>query len=77
MKDKETPGINPQKFEIVLDKEWQEGKVHYIAGFDDYEEEKPINTYNKIKRFLGLYYKIKERQSHVSVSCLFIKNNDN
>lgn len=58
-------GTNPQTFEIVLNEDFQ--KYKYICGFDDYEEEKPINTYNKIKRFLGLHYKVKERQSHVSV----------
>lgn len=67
MKDKGTPGINPQKFEIVLDKEWQEGKVHYIAGFDCYEKERCINFYHKIRKFLGLKYKVKEFNSKVSV----------
>lgn len=67
MKDKETPGINPQKFQIVLDREWQEGKVHYIAGFDDYEEERCINFYHKIRKFLGLKYKVKESTSKVNI----------
>lgn len=48
----EMVGINLQTFEIILDKEWQKGK--YVIGFDDYEEEHiPINTFNKIKEFLG------------------------
>lgn len=72
MTDKEIPGINPQKFEIILNREWQEGKVQFIAGFDDYKKVECLNFYHKIRKFLGLKYKIKDR----NINCTIFKVTD-
>jgi hypothetical protein len=58
----EMVGINPKNFEITLDKDWKQ--FNYIIGYDPYEEDHiPINTYNKIKKFLGLKFKKIESKS--------------
>lgn len=67
MTDKEIPGINPQKFEIILNREWQEGKVQFIAGFDNYKKVECLNFYHKIRKFLGLKYKIKDRNTNCTI----------
>ena len=64
MKNNELPGISPQTFYLVLDKEWQQGDFEYIAGFDPYEkEDKPVNFYHKLRKFLGMKFKAKEINS--------------
>ena len=72
MKDKEMPGINPQKFEIILNRDWQEEKVQFIAGFDNYKKVECLNFYHKIRKFLGLKYKIKDR----NINCTIFKVTD-
>lgn len=63
-------GAEKTRFEIVLDKEWQQGK--YILGYDPYEpEDSPINLYNTIKKILGLKYKKKETESKAVVCKLW------
>lgn len=61
----ESVGINPETFNLVLHENFE--KYKYIVGCDPYEEEKPINIYNKIKKFLGLSYKVKESNSYVAI----------
>ena len=68
MKNNELPGVSPQTFHIVLDKEWQQGNVEYIAGIDPYQkEDEPVNFWNKLKKFLGMKFKAKEYNSYCSV----------
>jgi hypothetical protein len=44
MKNKEQlPGINPQTFTLVFDKEFQKGD--YIVGVDPYEKESESNSF--------------------------------
>lgn len=73
MKNKEgLPGINPQTFELVLDKEWAKGD--YILGCDPYEKEDiPINIYHKLRKLLGLKFKSEEPNYKIS---LFKKHTD-
>lgn len=59
-----TVGLGESKFEITLDKEWQQGKVDYVMGFDPCEKEDvPINFYHKIRKFLKLPFKAVESSS--------------
>jgi len=44
-----------------------ENKVQYILGFDDYLPEEPLNFWNKIKKKLGMKYKVKEGNSYIAV----------
>jgi len=41
--------------------------VQYIIGCDDYLPSEPLNFWNKIKKKLGLKYKVKERNSYIAV----------
>lgn len=52
-------------FETVFDKEFP--THNYICGFDPYLPEEPLNFWNKIKKKLGLKYKVKERNSYIAV----------
>lgn len=59
--NKESVGIGNKKFEIVLNKDWQQGNTeYYVGGFDDCEKEKCLNFYHRIRKFIGLKYKVKE-----------------
>ena len=53
-------------------REWQEGKVQFIAGFDNYKKVECLNFYHKIRKFLGLKYKIKDR----NINCTIFKVTD-
>jgi len=55
------PGKEIVVFETILDKEFP--TYNYICGFDDYLPEEPLNFWNKIKKKLGLKYKVKERKN--------------
>lgn len=44
-----------------------ENKVQYILGCDDYLPEEGLNFWNKIKKKLGLKYKVKERNGYIPV----------
>lgn len=56
------PGINEQKFEIILSKNQEEvlPSFKYIAACDPYKVEEPLNFWHKIKMKLGFKYKTKE-----------------
>lgn len=60
--NKESVGVGNKKFEIVLDKNWQQTNTeYYVGGFDDYEKEKSLNFYQRIRKFIGLKYKDNNR----------------
>jgi len=59
------PGKEIVIFETVLDKEFT--THNYICGFDDYLPEELLNFWNKIKKKMGLKYKVKERNSYIAV----------
>lgn len=60
--ENELIGISNTTFKIILDEDWQKG--NHIFSYDPYtKEDIPINFYNKIKKFLGLKFKIKESRS--------------
>ena len=51
---------------------WQMSKDYkrpqYIFGYDDYLPEEPLNFWNKIKKKMGLKYKVKERNGYITVA---------
>lgn len=70
----ENIGAEKVKFEIVLGKEWQQGNVQYVMGFDPYEKEHvPINFYHRIRKFLKLPFKEVESKS---VGVVYKHNSD-
>jgi len=42
-------------------------KPEYICGFDDYLPEEAVNFWNKIKKKIGLKYKVKESNSYGAI----------
>lgn len=46
-----------------MSRDYNPPKCVYVVGFDAYQEEKPLNFWNKIKKKLGLKYKRKESNS--------------
>lgn len=63
MKDKDIPGIDSQKFEIVLDKEWfpKETDFKFIAGWNSAEKrlEQIINKLQK-EEISSVVYALRE-----------------
>lgn len=53
---------------------WERASTEkYVVGFDDYKKEECLNRYHKIRKFLGLKYKVKETKSFAAT----FKRNEN
>lgn len=55
---------------------WQMSRDYpkYIFGFDDYLPEEPLNFWNKLKKKLGLKYKVKESRGSITIGKVEIIN---
>lgn len=79
MKNRDLQGKDNKIFKIILEKDIQESSTleefKYVVGCDPYKVQEPKNCFEKIKKRLGLNYKVQDVRWEYVVSKIDNKGN--